>query len=256
MRFLGIDDYLAALNVMVDEIGAPLDLIGLCQGGWLALIYAARFPQKVRKLVLVGAPIDVRAAPSALSALAGGSPMPVFRELAQLGDGIVPGQKVLTLWGPQTADPGDVRALLGTDEPEGSAALAQLMARFQDWYAWTVDLPGTYFLEVVEKFYKQNALAAGDFVALGQKIDLGAVTAPVFLLAARDDELVAPPQLFAVERLVGTPAHDLHKVTAACRHVGLFMNKTVLKTVWPDIVRWIAAPPRSPDRHAAAKRPA
>lgn len=56
MQFLGIGDYLADLNVLVDEIGAPLDLIGLCQGGWLALLYAARFPGKVRKLVLAGAP--------------------------------------------------------------------------------------------------------------------------------------------------------------------------------------------------------
>src|SRR6185437_10082172 len=34
MRYLGIDDYLADLNIMIDEIGAPVDLIGLCQGGW------------------------------------------------------------------------------------------------------------------------------------------------------------------------------------------------------------------------------
>src|SRR5271170_3387196 len=127
MRLLGIDDYLADLNVMVDQVGAPV-----------ALIYAARFPKKVRKLVLAGAPIDVRAAPSALSALAGGSPLAMFQELVRLGDGIVPGHKVLTLWGPATVEPGDVRGMLGTDAPEGSAALAQLTARFQEWYAWTV----------------------------------------------------------------------------------------------------------------------
>jgi hypothetical protein len=38
MRFLSIDSYLAELNVAVDELGAPVDLIGLCQGGWMALI--------------------------------------------------------------------------------------------------------------------------------------------------------------------------------------------------------------------------
>jgi pimeloyl-ACP methyl ester carboxylesterase len=54
MRYLGIDDYLAHLNIMVDEIGIPVDLIGLCQGGWMVLVYAARFPGKVRKLVLAG----------------------------------------------------------------------------------------------------------------------------------------------------------------------------------------------------------
>ena len=52
MRFLGIDDYLSALNVAVDQIGGKVDLVGLCQGGWMSLVYAARFPAKVRKLVL------------------------------------------------------------------------------------------------------------------------------------------------------------------------------------------------------------
>src|SRR5882724_367428 len=34
MRFLGIDDHLAGLNVLVDELGGLVDLVGLCQGGW------------------------------------------------------------------------------------------------------------------------------------------------------------------------------------------------------------------------------
>src|SRR6185312_13238295 len=66
-RYFTIDNYLADLNVAVDELGTPVDLIGLCQGGWLALVYAARFPKKVRRLVLVGAPIDIAAAESPLS---------------------------------------------------------------------------------------------------------------------------------------------------------------------------------------------
>jgi pimeloyl-ACP methyl ester carboxylesterase len=33
--------------VLIDELGGKVDLIGLCQGGWMALIYAARFPEKV-----------------------------------------------------------------------------------------------------------------------------------------------------------------------------------------------------------------
>ena len=37
-RYFSIDNYLADLNVAVDELGPPVDLIGLCQGGWLALV--------------------------------------------------------------------------------------------------------------------------------------------------------------------------------------------------------------------------
>jgi poly(3-hydroxybutyrate) depolymerase len=102
----------------------------------------------------------------------------------------------------------------------GAEEFAKLGTLFRAWYGWTVDLPGHFFLETVEKLYKRNALATGGFVALGQRIDLGAVKVPMFLLAARDDELVPPPQVFAAERLVGTGAHELRKAIAPRRHVG------------------------------------
>jgi MFS family permease len=43
MRFFSIDTFLADLNVAVDHVGGKVDLIGICQGGWMGLLYAARF---------------------------------------------------------------------------------------------------------------------------------------------------------------------------------------------------------------------
>jgi poly(3-hydroxybutyrate) depolymerase len=242
MRYLRIDNYLAHLNVLVDQLGGMVDLVGLCQGGWMALLYAARFPAKVRKLVLAGAPVDVGAAPSGLTALVDASPAAFFRELVELGDGRVLGPRVLKFWGPETMSSRDIHDLLQADEPIGSAAFAALEAKFRIWYAWSVDLPGAYYLEVIEKLYKKNEIARGRFVALGKTIDLAAVQAPVYLLAASSDELIAPAQLFATERLVGTPAHHIGKALAPCRHAGLFMGKTVLTHYWTEIARWIAMP--------------
>jgi poly(3-hydroxyalkanoate) synthetase len=239
MRFLGIDDYLADLNVLVDEIGPPLDLIGLCQGGFMALIYAARFPGKIRKLVLAAAPIDIAAAPSALSSLAEASPLAVFHEVVRLGDGLVPGQTVLKFWAPAAVEAEDIRQLLETEGALGSAELNSIETGFRIWYASTLDLPGTFFLETVERIYKRNELASGSFVALGQTIDLATLKVPLYLIAARDDELVAPQQVFATERLVGTAPQDIRKATAPCRHLGLFMGRNALRDIWPRVVDWL-----------------
>jgi len=241
MRYLGIDDYLADLNIMIDEIGAPVDLIGLCQGGWMALVYAPRFPEKVRKLVLAGAPIDVKAASSPLALLAHSTPIEVFRELVRLGDGLVLGRKLMKFWGPDSLETESVHQLLQTSANTDADARVRLEARFRDWYSWTMDLPGTFFLEVVERLYKRNELATGKFMALGRQVNLARMRSPVFMLAARDDELIAPPQLFAVEHLIGTPAHDVRKATAPCRHVGLFMGERTLAELWPEIARWVRA---------------
>jgi len=239
MCFLSIDNYLADLNILVDEFAQPIDLIGLCQGGWMALAYAARFPAKVRKLVLAGAPIDIAACTSTLSTLADASPLPVFEELVQLGDGVVPGRKVMKFWGTDLVTTEDAWKVLQTNDGLESPSFKRLEAVFRDWYAWTVDLPGKFFLEVVEKLYKRNELAAAKFVALGKRIDLTTLNMPLFLLAAADDELVAPPQLFATETLVRTPPRHVRKATVSGSHVGLFVGSTVLKNVWPTIVHWL-----------------
>lgn len=238
MRGLTIDDYLSALNVMVDELEPPVDLIGLCQGGWMTLVYAARFPAKVRRLVIVGAPVDVRAGHSAISRLATDLPLSVFEDIVRLGDGRVPGRHVLELWGPVlAADEADrvLQVAPGID-PARSAALEQ---RFREWYAWTLDLPGPYYLQVVSWLYKENRIAEGRFVALGRTIDLADVRIPLFLLAARDDELIAVEQLMATARLVGTPKHLIARAIEPCGHVSLFVGARTLAHSWRRIAHWL-----------------
>jgi poly(3-hydroxybutyrate) depolymerase len=242
MRLLDIDDYLADLNVLVDDIGPPVDLVGLCQGGWMATVYAARFPKKVRKLVLAAAPIDVAAAASPLSAIAAATPLAAFHELVRLGNGIASGRKALKFWAPDAITAEDIRQLLQTDAAPDSPAFANLETAFRAWYAWTLDLPGSFFLETVDRLYKRNELATGGFTALGQRIELASINAPLFLLAAHDDEVVAPAQVLAAQHLVGTAAHEISTMTVPCRHLGLFMGKHALSEAWPAVARWRASP--------------
>jgi poly(3-hydroxybutyrate) depolymerase len=238
MRFLGIDEYLADLNVLVDRVGGLVDLIGLCQGGWLSLVYAGRFPTKVRKLVMAGAPVDIAARQSRLSAKAEATPLVMFQSLVNFGDGRVIGRNLAKFWENET-DANGIRESLQTVQPIGSSEFTQLEAIFKNWNSWTIDLPGTYYLEVIEKLYRRNELAGGSFVALGQKIDLSRLQLPMYLLAGSADEVVAPEQLLAVERLVGTqPKYVRHEI-APCNHLGLFMGKRTLEEYWPKIVRWM-----------------
>jgi poly(3-hydroxyalkanoate) synthetase len=156
----------------------------------------------------------------------------------------------MKFWGTEAVEADDARRVLQTKETIGSTAFHALEAQFRAWYAWTVDLPGNFFLEVVDQLYKRNELANGSFAALGRGIDLGTIKVPVFLLAAQDDELISPPQLFAAERLVGTAPSKLRKLVVPGRHVGLFMGKTVLEKAWPKIVQFITE-----SQHNAAALP-
>ena len=261
MQFFSIDTYLSDLNVAVDELGGRADLIGLCQGGWMALMFAARFPGKVRKLVLAGAPIDLGAGESSLSRLASAVPLAVFRDLVRLGGGRILGARALDLWGGQAITSQSIRETLQLPPHVAGSRLADLEARFRDWYGRTVDLPGQYYLEVVDCLFKQNLLAQGRFVALGRRIDLAAVRTTMFLLAAREDELIAPAQVLAAARRVGTAACDIRTASASGQHLSLFLGAETLKSVWPDIARWLtdeASAPQVQVLRAASsvKRPA
>src|SRR5258706_8871006 len=167
MRFLGIDEYLEDLNVLVDHVGGLVDLIGLCQGGWLSLVYAGRFPAKVRKLVMAGAPVDIAARQSRMSALADATPLVMFQSLVNLGDGRVIGRNIEKFWGNDT-DANGIRESLQTLQPIGSTKFAQLEAVFMNWNSCTIDLPGPYNLEVIEKLYTRNELATGRRIDVGE----------------------------------------------------------------------------------------
>ena len=94
-------------------------------------------------------------------------------------------------------------------------------------------------MQVVEQLFKENRLAKGRFVALGRRIDLFDLRCPVFLLAAREDDVVAPAQIFATEHLVDARRCPVEKAVAPCRHLGLFMGRQILADIWPDIARWL-----------------
>jgi poly(3-hydroxybutyrate) depolymerase len=223
----------------VDEIGPPVDLVGLCQGGWMALTYAARFPHKVRRLVLAGAPVDIAAGKSNLSQMTIQVPLAVFEEFVGSQGGRVLGRRVLQIWGTSLiAD--DTRRVLQLPPDHDSKQTQELEARFKEWYDLTVDLPGAYYLQVVSWLYQQNRLATGNFVALGRRIDLSALRHPIFLLGAGEDEIVAPDQLFATASRVGTPKEQIETATESCGHLGLFLGAGTIRNAWPRVARWLA----------------
>jgi len=85
MRYFDIDTYLAALNVVVDDLGGKVHLVGLCQGGWLSAMYAARFPGKVQSLVCAGSPLDTDAGGGPIKQLAHRLPLSTYTDMVELG---------------------------------------------------------------------------------------------------------------------------------------------------------------------------
>jgi poly(3-hydroxyalkanoate) synthetase len=195
-------------------------------------MFAAPFPEKVSAVVLAGAPLDLDAAPSKLVMATRGAAPEALEGLVQ--DGLVSGPVLLSLWGKQDVEETAIADCLQVDVPAHD-----VLQRFQTWHAWTTDLPGAYYLQVVEDLFRRNKLAVGEFRALGRSIDLAAVRTPLFLIAAEEDDVAPPAQVFAARRLVGTRPKGVATMLARGGHLSLFMGARNLESVWRDAAQWL-----------------
>jgi len=240
MKYLDIDGYLAELAVAVDDLGGKVSLVGLCQGGWMAAMFAARFPAKVASLVLAGSPIDTDAGHGAIRAIAHRLPMAFFEEMVAAGGGRMLGRMMLAGWKNMNPDEQYLDKYLDLYEHIEDESYVERTERFERWYENPIDLPGKWYLQAIRELFKENRLARGTFVALGRTISLRAIEVPVYLLAGESDDITTREQVFDAERLLGTPKERIEKKLVPGGHIGLFMGSRTLEHAWPGIGAWIA----------------
>ncbi len=237
-----ITDYLAVIDRSIRRMGGRANLVGDCQGGWLAAIYAALHPDRVHTLTLAGAPIDFHAGESVIAsstrAMTGASGLLPYRALVAVGGGVMPGRAVLTNFigiQPQSEISRQLQLLDNIDD----AAHVERYRVFEDWFKHTQDIPGAFYLWLVEHLFHRNELISGDLVIDGRRADLANITCPLFLLAGSADHITPPPQLFAAADAVSSK--QITKRTAQGGHLGLFMGRDALRTDWPPLMEAVYA---------------
>ena len=126
---------------------------------------------------------------------------------------------------------------------------------FEDWFKHTQDIPGAFYLWLVEHLFRRNELVSGELVIVdGRARRPRAITCPLFLLAGATDHITPPAQVFAAADAVGTPAADVTERTAAGGHLGLFMGPEALREHWPVLMAAALEPPLAPVDPARARR--
>ncbi|PWV64920.1 alpha/beta fold hydrolase [Plasticicumulans acidivorans] len=241
MKDYDIDHYLAELNVCIDDLGGKVNLVGLCQGGWMSAMLAARFPHKVNTLVLAGAPIDTAAGDGPIKRMALETPTEVYAQLVELGGGVMKGRFMLQGWKNMHPEQQYLRKYIDLWEHVDDPAYLSKTETFERWYESTVDLPGRWYMQAIVQLFKENRFARGEFVGLGRKLDLHDVRCPVYLLAGESDDITTKEQVFDARKYLGTPPAQISSQLVPGGHIGLFMGSHTLRDYWPGIARWIAS---------------
>ncbi|HVL83948.1 MAG TPA: alpha/beta fold hydrolase [Pseudonocardia sp.] len=243
-RHVTITDYLDVIDRAVRLVGGGVNLVGNCQGGWLAAVYTALHPERVNTLTLAGAPIDFHAGESVIAAstraVTGAFGLAPYRALVAAGGGNMPGRAVLANFvgiQPQA----EISRQLQLLENITDVAHVERYRVFEDWFKHTQDIPGAFYLWLVEELFSGNRLIHGELVVDGRRADLADITCPLFLLAGDTDHITPPAQLFAAADAVGTPAAQVTRRTARGGHLGLFMGRDALRQDWPVLMEAVRA---------------
>jgi len=238
MKDFDIDNYLEELNACVDDLGGRVNLAGMCQGGWLSAMFAARYPHKVNALVLAGTPIDAGAGSGVVKEYAHKYPDVFFEDLVAAGGGLLLGQYMLEGWKSLHPEKQYIDKYVNLFENVDDPQYVRRFENFERWYEYTINLPGRWYLQTVKELFRDNKLYKGEFVGLGRKLNLGRISCPVYLLAGSKDDITPAEQVFNMEKKVA-PGVEIVKETAEGGHIGLFMGSTPLRDSWPKIAAWL-----------------
>lgn len=209
-------------------------------GGTLAAIFSTLHPERVRGLVLLGAPLHF------------GSPAGSFRRFAGVIAGlelvgeippVVPGSFLSLVTGalyPQSfgAERGfDLWVSLG--EPSRLRTHLQV----ERWSLDELPLPRALFADVVGRLIRDDLFVRGELVVGGQLAAPERLSAPLLCVADARCEIVPPDAILPFVEAVGSKDTRLlwyeREIGVGLQHVGMLVGQNAHRRLWPAILTWV-----------------
>ncbi len=235
-RNLGLEHWIEdvvpkAIRAASADAGGPVQVVGWCLGGILALLALAADPTlPVSRVAMVASPFDFSKVPlvaplrpvaavtqgwgiTQLYRLLGGAPAPLVKRGYQLA-GI--DKYVMKPW----------TVLSNLHDRELLAQIEAVDAFMDRMHAY----PGRTFGQLYHRFFRTNDLADGKLALEAETVDLAMVRAPVLSIAGRGDGIAPVPACHHVEELL--PRAEVELATAPGGHLGVLTGRAAAGTTW------------------------
>ena len=255
-RFLNLDDhvngYIAdAVDFILEQHGLDqLNIMAICQGGTMSVIYAALHPEKVKNLVLTVTPTNFDHDAGLLNVWA--RSLDPDKLVASYGN--IPGD-IMNL-GFLLLNPARlmIDKYVGLLENIHNRDFVENFVRMERWIFDSPDLPGEAFRDFIQWMFRENRLIKNELVLGGRKVDLKNITMPVLNIYGKYDHLVPPAACDQLTSKIGsTDKEDLCLDTG---HIGIYVSSKTQREFGPKIIRWLTERDESPEPVAAeAKKP-
>lgn len=241
-RSMTLRDYIAGL--MRDAAGYVVDhsptqnfhLLGYCMGGTMSTIFTAVFPELVKTLALMAAPIDFSGKDGLLQVWTD----PKYFDVDALIDayGNCPAPFLQASFGAMKPVQNYLTKYSGFYEKMDDERFLRNYFAMEKWTNDNIPVAGETFREFVKRFYQGNDLVEGRYKLGDEPVLLRRITCPVLLLTAAGDHLVPPDQTEGLRGHVGSD--EVTSMSLDAGHVGLAVSSKAHKTFWPKATAWMA----------------
>ncbi len=215
-----------------------VSLFGYCQGGTFSAMYTALYPEQVKNLILLAAPIDFEA-----EGLLNFWSKKEYFDVDKLVDtyGNVPAWVLngafMMLRPIYNLVDKYVQFSWGLSENGLNDEKIELFCAMEKWISEGIPQPGEVFREFVKGCYQENLLIQNR-MRLGQRlIDLRKIRCPVLNVIAEGDHIIPPKSSRAFNKVISSK--DQMVLGFPSGHVGLTVGSQARTALWPKVVQWL-----------------
>ena len=238
-RYLDLEDYVQRfIGGAVDHLRqshgiSAVNVLGICQGGVLALCYAALNPEKVRNLITMVTPVDFQTPDNMLSNWTRGMDVDLFVDTL----GNVPADLMNFSYLMLKPFRLNLQKYVGMVDILDDAKAMEDFLRMEKWIFDSPDQAGEAFRQFIKQFYQQNGFINGGVMIGHEPVDLGFVDMPVLNIYAEQDHLVPPDASRPLQHLVGSD--DYTELSFRGGHIGIYVSSRAQKEVPDTIHSWL-----------------
>jgi poly(3-hydroxybutyrate) depolymerase len=251
------DCYVSYLIEFLDFLGEDTHLIAICQPTVQALIATAvmaeeKNPNTPKTLTLMAGPLDTTKNPTRVNEFAHSRPMSWYRNVAimtvpagypgagrkvypgfmQLGGFISMNQKAHM----QKYQNYFQNLVFGEDED------ADRFRAFYDEYMAVLDMPAEFYLETIERIFKNNEVANKTITYNGKTVNFDAIdNTPLLTVEGANDDICGLGQTEAAQDICKNIPKNMrkHHVQVGAGHYGIFSGSMYRKNIRPIVTEFI-----------------
>ncbi|MGD1842196.1 MAG: class III poly(R)-hydroxyalkanoic acid synthase subunit PhaC [Thermonemataceae bacterium] len=238
-RYTSMDDYINHyLGSCVDYVRQAhqldkINLLGVCQGGTFSVIYTSLYPEKIKNLITMVAPIDFSPNDGLLFRWARDMDVDA---LVDNSGGIISGD-FLNAGFDMLKPLAKMRKYTNLADMMDSKNKLLNFLRMEKWVADSPDQAGECFRQFIKEFYQENRLVEGNFKLNGEAVLLKNITMPLLNIYAAADHIVPPACTIPLEKHVSSK--DVQTYEFPGGHIGVFVGSRSQKELSPTIVDWL-----------------